>query len=63
MELKPCRRCGSKHIEIHGTEPGDSPWVFCRDCGLLFECRNAKGEVILSLDRLVEMWNRRADNG
>ena len=59
MKLKPCRRCGSKHIEIHGTEPDDSPWIFCRDCGLLFECRDAEGNVILSVDRLFDTWNRR----
>lgn len=63
MELKPCRRCGAKHIELHGTMPGESPWIFCRDCGLVFECRDATGRVIQSVDLLVEQWNRRADNG
>ena len=63
MELNPCRRCGSKHIEIHGTEPGGSPWIFCRDCGIVFECLDARGRVIQSVDLLVEHWNRRADNG
>lgn len=62
MGLKPCRRCGSKHIEMHGTETGESPWIFCRACGLVFDCRDATGRVIPSVDRLVEHWNRRADD-
>ena len=62
MKLKPCRRCGSTHIEMHGTEPGDSPWIFCRDCGLLFECRDATGKVIPYVDTLIERWNRRAND-
>lgn len=62
MELKPCRRCGSKNIEMHGAEPGDSPWIFCRDCGLLFERLDASGRVIPNVDRLVSDWNRRAND-
>ena len=62
MELKPCKRCGSKHIEMHGTAPGESPWIFCRDCGIVFDCRDAIGRVIQSVDLLVEHWNRRAND-
>ena len=28
-----CPKCGSRHLEEHGTEPGDHNWWFCRECG------------------------------
>lgn len=31
--LTECPNCGStKHIEEHGTEPGDFHWWLCRKC-------------------------------
>lgn len=28
-----CPKCGSTHIEEHGSQPGDYNWMLCRDCG------------------------------
>lgn len=58
-KLMPCKRCGSKSLEFHGTNDGDCAWIFCRNCGLVFgSC--FKGATP---ERVVQEWNRRADNG
>ena len=58
-KLNPCKRCGSKSLEFHGNNDGDCAWIFCRNCGLVFEpC--FKGATP---ERVVQEWNRRAENG
>mgnify|MGYP002519822616 CR=1 FL=1 len=59
INLKPCPRCGSKNVELHGTKPGDTPWIFCRACGLLVDVRDSQGKAICNVERLVKKWNRR----
>ena len=38
MNGKPiCPKCGSSNLDRFGTEPGDHPWMLCRNCGEVIE--------------------------
>ena len=32
-----CPKCGSSNLDRFGSEPGDHPWMLCRDCGWVIE--------------------------
>lgn len=32
-----CPKCGSANLDKLGLEPGDHPWMLCRDCGEVIE--------------------------
>ena len=57
--LRPCRNCGSKFVELIGAEPGDTPWILCHGCGEVFDVSDEHGKLVTDIDRVVKAWNRR----
>lgn len=56
-ELKPCPRCGHKHLVMWGVEHlgGREGYVIlCPICDFMFERKNKR--------IAIKAWNRRADN-
>lgn len=60
IELKPCPFCGgAAKLILHNSIGG----VRCPECGVLGACFMDKFTQGDGLQKAVEAWNRRADNG
>ena len=61
-ELKPCPFCGGKALLDHVQTGLGASYIRCEKCGLE-SIRFIKSFEVASDDRVIEYWNRRADNG
>ena len=58
-ELKPCQ-CGS-HVEL--CRGDDDYYIYCPKCKLKTFSARVYDNITDNCDRLIEIWNRRADDG
>lgn len=63
LKLKHCKRCASTNVELIGANVGDTPFILCHDCSLVFDVQDENGIPISDAESLVAAWNRRKADG
>lgn len=66
-ELKPCPFCGSENVYLHSKDgyADETTVIFCNACKstVFIEDNEEEGYDDKTIDRAIEAWNRRADDG
>ena len=66
-ELKPCPFCGSENVYLHSKDgyADKTTVIFCNECKsvVFIEDNEEEGYDDKTIDRAIEAWNRRVDNG